>query len=104
MQRQALWVGIASVATVALLAAAWTLTHPPSLRGAVIDPPLKAAEINLQDAKGQDFTLSSHRGKVVLLYFGYTNCPDECPLTMAHLKLAVDALGDKAQDIRVAMV
>jgi protein SCO1 len=104
MQKRVLWVGISSIAAVALMAAAWLITNKPSLQGAVINPPLPAAEIRLQDANSQNFTLSSLRGKVVLLYFGYTNCPDECPLTMAHLKLAVDQLGTDASDVRVAMI
>ncbi len=104
MQKQVLWVGLASIATVALGAAAWFVTVKPSLRGAVIDPPTQAGDIHLQNYNNQDFSLSSLRGKVVLLYFGYTNCPDECPLTMAHLKLAVDQLGTNAKDVRVIMV
>lgn len=75
-----------------------------SFHGTIISPPSPVAEIPLTDQDGQAFTLSSLRGKVVLLYFGYTNCPDECPLTMAHLKLAVDALGAKSKDVRVIMV
>ncbi len=104
MQKRVLWVGISSIAAVAIMAAAWLVTNKPSLHGAVINPPLPAAEIRLQDTNSQNFTLSSLRGKVVLLYFGYTNCPDECPLTMAHLKLAVDQLGADARDVRVAMI
>lgn len=104
MQKQVLWVGLASILTVALGAAAWMLTVKPSLRGAVINPPLLAADIRLQDYNNQNFDLASLRGKVVLLYFGYTNCPDECPLTLAHLKLAMDQLGDQAKDARVLMV
>jgi len=48
--------------------------------------------------------MSSQRGKVVLLYFGYVNCPDECPLTMAHQKLALESLGDQARNVQVIMV
>ena len=44
------------------------------------------------------------RGKVVLLFFGFTNCVDECPLTMAHIKLALEMLGDGAQDVQVVLV
>ena len=104
MHKQVLWVGLASIATVALGAAAWFFTARPSLHGAVIDPPMQAADIRLQDYNNQNFALSGLRGKVVLLYFGYTNCPDECPLTMAHLKLAMDQLGDSANNVRVIMV
>lgn len=104
MQKRLLWVGIASTAAVALVAAAWYVTVKPSLHGAVIDPPLPAAEIHLQDYNGRDFTLSNLRGKAVILYFGYTNCPAECPLTMAHLKLAADRLGTETQDLRIIMI
>jgi protein SCO1/2 len=79
-------------------------THQPTLHGAVINPPLAAADIHLKDHDGRDFTLSSMRGKVVVLYFGYTNCPDECPLTMAHLKLALDDAGTDAKKVRVVMI
>jgi protein SCO1 len=41
---------------------------------------------------------------VILLYFGFVNCPDECPLTMAHIKQALDALGSQAQKVEVVMV
>ena len=104
MQKQVLWVGLASILTVALGTAVWMLTVKPSLHGAVIDPPLQAGGIRLQDYSNQDFNLSGLRGNVVLLYFGYTNCPDECPLTMAHLKLATDQLGGDAKHVRVIMV
>jgi protein SCO1 len=105
MQLKVLWVGIISVAAVALAAAIWLITaKPAALHGAVISPPAPAAEIRLKDFNGQDFSLSSQRGKVVVLYFGYTNCPDECPLTMAHLKLAMDRLGSDSKDLRVVMI
>ena len=104
MQKQVLWVGLASILTVAFAAAAWIITTKPSLHGAVIDPPMQAADIRLQDYNNQDFDLGSLRGKVVLLYFGYTNCPDECPLTMAHLKLATEQLGNDAEGVRVILV
>ena len=104
MQQKAIWVGIVAVAAVALIAGVSFLRMKPTLHGGVIDPPMPAAEIRLQDFNGQSFALDSLRGKVVVLYFGYTNCPDECPLTMAHLKVAVDRLGVDAKDVRVVMV
>lgn len=105
MQQKVVWVGILSVATVAFGAAMWLITAKPAqLHGAVINPALLAADIHLPDFNGRDFSLSSQRGKVVVLYFGYTNCPDECPLTMAHLKLATDQLGDQSKNVRVVMI
>jgi protein SCO1 len=99
-----LWIAAAATAVVAVVAAALYLTRKPALHGAVIDPPMQAAEIRLTDINGAPFLLSNLRGKAVLLYFGYTNCPDQCPLTMAHLKTAVDMLGDKAAGVRVVMI
>ena len=104
MQQKAIWVGIVSVVGVAIVAAFLLITARPSLHGAVIDPPLTASDIHLKDFNGRDFTLSSQRGKVVVLYFGYTNCPDECPLTMAHLKLATERLGAESQQVQVVMI
>ncbi|HTP00041.1 MAG TPA: SCO family protein [Anaerolineales bacterium] len=104
MIHKTVWVGMVSVAAVAVAAAVWLLNAKPALHGAVIEPPAQAAEIRLKDFDGQEFTLSSLRGKVVVIYFGYTNCPDECPLTMAHLKLATDQLGAGAKDVRVVMI
>ena len=104
MQHKALWVGMSSVTALVLATAVWIVTQKPSLHGAVINPPWPAAEIQLQDDTGQAFALSSLRGKVVVLYFGYTNCREECPLTMAHLKLALDRMGTQASDVRVAMI
>jgi protein SCO1/2 len=76
----------------------------PSFKGGVIDPPLPAPEIQMADHNGNQFKLSDYRSKIVLIFFGYTNCPDECPATMAHLKLALDALGNNAKDVQVVMV
>jgi protein SCO1 len=105
MQRKALWVGISTVTALVLVTAIWfVIQKPAALHGAVINPPWRASEIELQQANGGNFTLSSLHGKVVVLYFGYTNCPDECPLTMAHLKLALSQMGSQASDVRVAMI
>src|SRR5690242_260780 len=104
MNRRLAWLGIGILVLLVTVGAIVYTTSKPSFKGAVISPPWPAPEINLTDHNGQPFTMNSQRGKVVLLYFGYTNCPDECPLTMAHLKLALDSLGSQAKDVQVAMV
>ncbi len=45
-----------------------------------------------------------YRGKVVILYFGYTHCPDVCPTTLANLATALQRLGPKANEVRVLFV
>jgi protein SCO1/2 len=104
MNRRLYFVGVGILILLITVAAVVYTTSKPSLRGAVITPPWSAPDINLTDHNGEAFTLGSQRGKVVLLFFGYTNCPDECPLTMAHLKLVVESLGERAKDVQVAMV
>jgi protein SCO1/2 len=104
MQRKLLWFSAAGLVGMVVLAAVIFLTRKPSFRGVEITPPLAAAEIELTDQNGNLFRLSDHRGEVVLLYFGYINCPDDCPLTTAHLKLAMEDLGPRARKVQVVMV
>ena len=104
MNQKLTLIGSAILAVLILAAGVLIATRQPSLRGSVINPPAPAAEIKLTDSNGQAFSLSSQRGKIVLLYFGYTNCPDECPATMAKLKLTMGLLGNLAQNVQVLMV
>ena len=104
MQNKIIWRGVALIGVLAIISGFMFFSIKPSFHGAVINPPIPAAEIKLAGSNGAQFTLSRLRGKVVIIYFGYTNCPDECPLTMAHLKLAVDMLGDKSKDVQVVMI
>ena len=104
MNRRLVIVGAGILVLLAAIAAVVSMTTKPAFHGALISPSWPAPEIQLTDHNGQAFTMSSQRGKVVLLFFGYTNCPDECPLTMAHIKLALESLGDRAKNVQVAMV
>ena len=47
-------------------------------------------------------TAADYRGKAVVLYFGFTNCPDECPATLANLARVLTTLGPRAKDVRVS--
>ncbi|NWF68360.1 MAG: SCO family protein [Chloroflexi bacterium] len=70
--------------------------------GTVVDPPLAIADFTLTDQQGQPFTFSSLRGQVVLLFFGFTHCPDFCPTTLYDFTRVKAALGPEAS--RVAFV
>jgi protein SCO1 len=104
MKRIMLWLSITGITGLVILAAVVFFTRKPSFSGAVISPPYTAKEISLTDHNGKPFKLSDHRDEVVLLYFGYINCPDECPTTMAHIKLALESLGASAKNVQVVMV
>jgi protein SCO1 len=58
----------------------------------------------LTDDNGKPVTAEDYRGKVVLLYFGYTHCPDVCPLTLAHLHAVLQRAGPKADGARILFV
>jgi protein SCO1/2 len=53
---------------------------------------------------GAAIAAEAYRGKVVLLYFGYTHCPDACPTTLANLATVLQKLGARAKDVRVLFV
>ncbi len=63
--------------------------------------PLK---FNLTDQNGQAVNAADYRGDVVLLYFGYTHCPDACPATLTKLADALNTLGAQASRVRVLFV
>ncbi|HEX4049659.1 MAG TPA: SCO family protein [Steroidobacteraceae bacterium] len=59
---------------------------------------------NLTGPGGQPITAQFVRGKTTILYFGYTNCPDECPTTLARVSAALGMLGPAADQVRVLFV
>jgi cytochrome oxidase Cu insertion factor (SCO1/SenC/PrrC family) len=58
----------------------------------------------LTDQNGKPFHLSQLRGKVVLLFFGYTHCPDACPTTMAKLSQVYKLLGRNSEQVMTLFV
>ncbi len=61
-------------------------------------------DFELSRAGGARVHLHDFRGRPVLLFFGYTHCPDVCPSTLYNLKLAMDLLGGAASRVQVIMV
>ena len=53
---------------------------------------------------GKEVTQADYRGKIVLLYFGYTNCPDVCPTTLSNIHDIVTRLASDAREVRVLFV
>ena len=77
-------------------------------------PTFKATDISGVDWGSGDFELTAHtgkpakaadfQGKVVIMFFGFTHCPDVCPPTMAKLAVLMKRLGDDAQRVQVLFV
>jgi len=67
------------------------VTPPPlGVRETAYDPPRSAPPLRLTDQDGRPFDLASMRGTPVLVYFGYTHCPDVCPATLADVRDALE--------------
>lgn len=102
------WVVIGSVALVLGLLVGWGLLQlierPYTYHGTVIQSQTPAANFTLTGAGGEEVSLSDFRDKVVLLYFGYTFCPDVCPATMVEMKKAMQVLGEDSEKAQVIMV
>jgi protein SCO1/2 len=76
----------------------------PTFHGTAYEPVQAAPEVHLTGTDGKPLTLAALRGRPVFLFFGYTHCPDVCPLTLARLLAALAAAGDDAKDARVLFV
>ena len=75
-----------------------------ALAGFVREPAPDVSALSLPDTStGDDLTLRAQPGGLLMVYFGYTNCPDYCPTTMSELKIALRRAGDPAA-VDVAMV
>jgi protein SCO1/2 len=61
-------------------------------------------DFRLVDHNGKPRTLADFKGKVVLLFFGYTHCPDVCPTTLAEAAAAMQELGPQADRVQVLFV
>lgn len=100
--------GIAAVVTATLLAvAACGSDAPRELAGYRRQPAPMVGDLTLPELTngGEDFRLRAEPGQLLVVYFGYTNCPDFCPTTLSDLRLATRRMDeDDAARIDVAMV
>lgn len=94
--------GFAALA-LTLLAAACSPASPPGATDiSGVMPRLQFSLSRANDGKSVD--AADYRGKTVLLYFGYTHCPDECPTTLTDLADMQKRMGLRGKDVRVLFV
>lgn len=87
-----------------LVLAAWWF-RPAPLNGILIQSPQVADDFALMSSTGETMSLSDFRGQYVLLYFGYTFCPDVCPTTLNDLVDMADTLGERNMEgVQVILV
>jgi len=106
MDRKTFLVGLGSFLLIGIIAV-WAIFFgkPASFLGTAYGepyPPAPAFELAQMD--GSSFQLSEMRGRIVLLFFGYTSCPDVCPTTLGELNQAMKQLGDDADRIQVVFI
>jgi protein SCO1/2 len=106
IDRRILTVGIGAFLLIGIVAA-WAVFfgRAAQFRGTTYAEPYPPAPdfVLLRD-DGSTFRLSGMRGKIVLLFFGYTSCPDVCPTTLAELNQAFKQLGAEAERVQVVFV
>lgn len=84
---------------------AFLFSSQSGFRGTTYNEPFPPApNFELAHANGDLFRLNHQREKIVLLFFGYTSCPDVCPTTLAELNQALQKIGKKAESVQVILI
>jgi protein SCO1 len=95
------WVPAVLILTATL---AGCVSHDPNYNLKSIRGLVSPLEFQMTDQDGQPVTAADYRKDLVVLYFGYTACPDECPTTLTMLANALHTLGPQASQVRVLFV
>lgn len=91
-------------ALVVLLGACGEPKLPSPFHASEVGAKFAQADFHLTDHNGRPRMLADFRGKVVVLFFGYTHCPDVCPTTLADLAQVMRLLGKDADKVQVLFV
>ncbi len=84
-----------------------TVNQPPretELLGILTEPPILIETFTGPSTKNGEFNLADYRGKAVLIFFGYTSCPDVCPTTFAEMRRVTDELGQDSDKVQIVFV
>lgn len=75
-----------------------------SFTGTSYDPPDPAADFSLIDHEGRSVSVEDYRERALLMFFGYTHCPDVCPITLQKLSRIVGEMDVDTTDLRILLV
>jgi protein SCO1/2 len=92
------------LALIWLLASCDKTAQPASFHAGDVTGKYAQADFHLTDHNGKPRSLSDFRGKVVVLFFGYTHCPDVCPTKLADLAQTLRLLGKDADKVQVLFI
>jgi protein SCO1 len=93
---------IALLATI--LVTACSDSGKPAFKNVDITGATQPRGFELTDHDGKPRTLTEFKGKVVTVFFGFAQCPDVCPTTLAEMKSVISALGPAGRDVQVIFV
>lgn len=98
--KNTLYLGAGIIVGLILVVVGWKVFSPPyQYQGSLIDPSVTAPDFSLVDQNGEKWTLSENQGKVVVMFFGYTSCPDVCPLTLSKFKQIKSLMGKDSRQV-----
>ena len=86
-----------------ILIVALLIIHPPFL-SAMPDVNKALSEVEFQSLESENIKLTKYKGKVILLFFGYTNCPDICPTTLMDISRSLKELKNDAGKVQAIFV
>ena len=99
-----LLIGIVLGLLLVVFAGSLFITIPYRIQGSLIEPPIIAGEINLTRQDGSIYRLSEQRGKFVVIFFGYTHCPDICPATLTEFQKIKKGLKNRSDDVQFVFI
>jgi protein SCO1/2 len=76
----------------------------PMAAGTILEPPTQIVDFTMPSSRGAPLGLAELKGKPTLIFFGFTNCPDVCPTTMAEFKRAKAELGADGDQVNFVLV
>ncbi|WP_322998758.1 SCO family protein [Castellaniella sp.] len=102
--RRTLLTGAIAALPLALMGCNSKAAGPLPFEGNDISGTHLGRDLSMVDTTGATRTLADYKGKVLLVFFGYTQCPDVCPTAMAQAAQALQLLGDQAAKVQVIMI
>ena len=88
----------------ALLLAGCAAEGTPRFHATALESPAPAPDFALTSHAGTPAKLSDFQGRPVLLFFGFTHCPDVCPLTLTRLGRVLESLGSRGERVQILLV
>lgn len=107
MSKLRIFVGV-GIGVLVVILVAWQFVlprlAPVAFYGHVMPGGEPAPAFELEGANGEKVSLTDFEGQVVAIFFGYTYCPDVCPMSLSKLARAMDMLGESADEVQVVMI